>query len=186
MLRTQTLGFPDDVILQISWDPSAKMDHNEFEIEDSTCNPWSVTSPKNGGSPDSISWAVQVTAPLPLEAISDLFDKAVNKKASALLPSIAPERRMIHVTKDFFQTSPNGISSDTVTDEVLGIFSLVLSYAKGARKEEPDTSPKEIISIMPRTDFTNVFSLLKAEVSGDLYEIVKKLACYKVFEDTVE
>ncbi|KAL8918374.1 MAG: hypothetical protein Q9208_007393 [Pyrenodesmia sp. 3 TL-2023] len=169
-----------------SWDPSAKMDHNELDIEDSTCNPWSVVSPETGGSPDSIFWAAQVTAPLPLEAISDLFNQAVNEQASALLPKIRPEKNMVHVTKDFFQTSPNGISSDTVTDDVLGFFSLVISYAKGARKEESDTSPKEIISIMPRTDFTNIFSLLKADVSGDLYNIVTKLACYKNNEDNVE
>ncbi|KAL8895447.1 MAG: hypothetical protein Q9207_008169 [Kuettlingeria erythrocarpa] len=169
-----------------SWDPSAAMDDNGLDVEDSTCNPWSVVSPDRGGAANSLQWALQVTAPLPLEAISDLFDKAVKKQTSALLPDIAPERRMVHVSNDFFQSNPNGISSDAVTDDVLGFFSLVMSYAKGARQESSDTSPKEIMSIMPRTDFTNIFSMLEAEVTGDLYDLVKKLACYRNSGDTLE
>ena len=85
---------------------------------------------------------------------------------------------MVYVTKDFFQAKPNGISSDTVKDDVLGFFSLVVSYAKGAKDEEEDTSPKEIISLMPRTDWTNLFNQVKPAVPGTLYDIVNILACY--------
>lgn len=162
------------------------MQDPQVEIEDSTCNPWTITEPEEDGAAAGLKWAMQVTAPLPLEAISDLFSKAVTGGSSALLPSISPDRGVVSVTKEFFQANPNGISSDSVTDDVLGFFSLVLSYAKGAKEEDEDTSPKEIISIMPRTDWTNVFNQVKADVPGTLYDVVKIVACYKRSGDGVE
>ena len=174
------------MILQTAWNPFKGMQDPQVEIEDSTCNPWTITEPEEDGAAAGLKWAMQVTAPLPLEAISDLFSKAVTGGSSALLPSISPDRGVVSVTKEFFQANPNGISSDSVTDDVLGFFSLVLSYAKGAKEEDEDTSPKEIISIMPRTDWTNVFNQVKADVPGTLYDVVKIVACYKRSGDGVE
>ena len=154
------------------------MQDPHVDIQDSPCNPWTITQPEEGGGAGGIGWAPQVTAPLPLEAIQDLFSKAVGSQSSPLLSRINPGRGMVYVTKDFFQAKPNGISSDTVKDDVLGFFSLVVSYAKGAKDEEEDTSPKEIISLMPRTDWTNLFNQVKPAVPGTLYDIVKILACY--------
>ena len=185
------LSFIDPVllaedVLQTTWNPSADMQDPHLDVEDSTCNPWTVTSPRKSGGAANSLWAVQVTAPLPLEAIQDLFSKAVKDEPSALIPAIQPSRGMVYVTKDFFQANPNGITSDSVKDDVLGFFSLVISYAKGAREEATDESPKNIISIMPRTDWTNLFKQVKSAVPGSLYEIVKILACYRYFEDGVE
>ena len=137
--------------------------------------------PEHGGQPDQIVWAPQVTAPLPLEAISDLFSKAVPGTPSELLPT-NPSPRMVWVSKDFFQSNPNGISADSVKADVLGFFSLILSYAKNARNEGEDESPKELTSIMPRTEFTTVFAQVKPTVPlnpNTLYGLVKVLACYK-------
>lgn len=86
---------------------------------------------------------------------------------------------MVYVTKDFFQSKPNGISSDSVKADVLGFFSLVISYAKSARTEDEDKSHKELTSLMPRTDFTNLFKQVQPAVPGTLYDMVKILACYK-------
>ena len=151
-------------------------------IQGSTCNSWKIAAPEHGGQADRIGWAPQVTAPLPLEAISDLFSKAVAKTPSNLLPSISPDRNMVWVTKDFFQSNPNTISADSVKDDVLGFFSLILSYAKSATVEDEDASPKELTSIMPRTEFTTIFAQVKSTVPlnpNTLYELVKVLACYE-------
>jgi len=156
------------------------------DVEDSSYNPWTIISPKTGGAAGSLSWALQVTAALPLEAIHDLISKATGGAPSALLPGIRPGQNMVYVTKDFFQAHPNDISPDTVKDDVLGFFSLVTSYAKGAKKESVDESPKNIISIMPRTDWTNLFKRLNSPVPSPLYDIVKILACYKNVDGGVE
>ena len=162
------------------------MQDPKVDIEGSSCNPWTITEPEDDGAAGGLKWGMQVTAPLPLEAITDLFSKAVTGGSSALLPGIRTERGMVSVTKDFFQASPNGISSDSVTDDVLGFFSLVISYAKGAKEEDEDISPKEIISIMPRTDWTNLFNQVKSAIPDSLYDVVKIVACYKRSGDGVE
>lgn len=66
-------------------DPNVNMDQSK-------CNPWKINQPEKGGGAADISWAPQVTAPLPLEAISDLFSKMVTgsssvDQATPLLPS---------------------------------------------------------------------------------------------------
>lgn len=110
-------------------------------VQGSNCNLWKITKPAHGGQPDQIKWAPQVTAPLPLEAIGDLFAKVVADTRSELLPS-NPSPKMVWVNKDFFQSNPNTISADSVKGDVLGFFSLVLSYAKNAMDEGEDEGPK--------------------------------------------
>lgn len=171
---------------QTIWDPSAASNPNTIDIEDDTCKDWKILQPETGGSAGGISWGVQATAPLPLEALQDLLSKAAGSQASPLLPSINPSRNIILTTKDFFQSAPNGIDSGTVKNDVLGFFTLVLSYAKGAKTFDEDASPKDIISIMPRTDFSTIFKQVSAAVPGDLYELIKVLGCYKPKGNTVE
>lgn len=167
----------------MAWNPSTDKT-DDVTIKDSKCNPWKIAGPDPDVKPETIGWAMQVTAPMPLEAISDLFGKAVANpfQPSELLPTTFPDRNMVSVSKDFFQSTPNGISKDSVDPQVLGFFSLVLSYAKGARTESEDTSPKEIHSIMPRTEFITIFDQVKDKVSlkpNSLYQLVKILACHK-------
>ncbi|TVY15049.1 hypothetical protein LARI1_G006716 [Lachnellula arida] len=169
-----------------AWDSSTKKNRNSFNIDQSTCNRWTITTPDAGKDFEDIHWSPSVTAPLPLEAISDLFAKNTANQAHALLPEVKGRgmrchvsRWMISVTKDFFQSSPNGISSTAVNDDVLGFFSLVVSYAKAAKSFNVDESPKMPITIIPRTDFTTIFAQVKGVVPGDLYDLVKVLACYK-------
>lgn len=94
---------------------------------------------------------------------------------------------MIWVQSDFFQSSPGGIKANGVTDDALGFFSLVLSYAKAAENLQPDDSPKTLTTIMPRTNFVTMFKMVVNGLSGyekgTLYDIVKVLACYKYDED---
>ena len=90
------------------------------------------------------------------------------------------------VTKDFFQSKPNGIDPENVKDDVLGFFSLLLSYVKGASVLPQDQSPKNIISIMPRSDWSTLFKQVSSAVPGDLYDLVKVLGCYRDYGDGAE
>ncbi|KAL9630619.1 MAG: hypothetical protein Q9204_004625 [Flavoplaca sp. TL-2023a] len=162
-----------------NWNPFKDMKDPYVDVEDSTCNPWTIIKPSIDGAFPYLEWGMQATAPLPLEAIHHLFRKAIAKEASPLLPSISSGTGMKLVTKEFFQANPNGISPDSVGDDVLGFFSLVISYAKGASRVTKGYSPKNIISIMPRTDWTTLFEQVRPAVPGQLYELVKVLACYE-------
>lgn len=103
----------------MAWNPSADMDKKEWDIDGNKCNPWKVTRPSTGDTQASFLWGTQVTAPLPFEAIGDLFAAAISKPVtSPLLPSIKPEKNVISVIKDFFQSNPNRISSDSVKADV--------------------------------------------------------------------
>ena len=147
--------------------------HKDWQAElHSAINPASAT-------PETLRWNIQVTAPMPLEAIYDLFSKAAHERSSHLLPQNDPFRGMVYVTKQFWRTKPNGISPDKVTEDIMGFFCLVLSYAKLAQKLPPDESMKSRISIMPRTDFRTIYKHIKHKLQGRLYDIITILACYK-------
>ena len=138
---------------------------------------------------------MQVTAPLPFEAINDLFATALANGKSPLLPIFRPSTNIVSVTQDFFQASPNGISQDIVKADVFGFLSLIVSYAKQATEPPTDRnlykteSPKTTISIMPRTDFVTLYAQVQSALplgSGTLYDLVKVLACYKNDADELE
>ena len=176
------------------WNPSADMANNQWNIDGNACNPWKVSTPLNGGGQGDLIWAVQATAPLPFEAINDLAAAALtNPVNSPLLPAVRPGRNVVSVTSEFFQSTPNGISSDSVKADVLGFFSLVLSYAKVAYdiSSNPiymDESPKLKTSIMPRTEFVTLYAQVSSTLPGTstLYNLVKILACYKNIADENE
>ncbi len=100
----------------------------------------------------------QVTAPMPLEAISDLFSQAKSGEPSSLLPAKDRRGKMTFVRKGFFQTKPNNMSPADVTNDVLGFLSLIVSYAKVAAPQVEDESPKLLTPIMPRIDFTTIYN----------------------------
>ena len=134
-------------------------------------------------------WSTKVTVPLPFEAINDLFVAALSQfDDSFFRPSFRALENVVSVTEDFFQSSPNGIPSDTVEADVLGFFSLVISYAKGATKivNSPwyvPWSPRGPISVMlmPKTEFVTLYAQVKGALPGSdsLYNLVKVLACYE-------
>lgn len=84
------------------------------------------------------------------------------------------------VTEEHFQSQPNGIDGSKVSDNVLGFLTLVLSYAKAAKEGlRPDQSPKLFIPFMPRTEFNTIYQQVSSQLCGDLFELVRVLACYK-------
>ena len=160
------------------------MSDTKVSIPDNACSPWTIVEPESGGGTAAMRWVPQITAPMPLQAIYDLFGQRT--AASVLLPSRRnANQNMVTVTKEFFQSSPSGMSSDDVEDDLLGFFSLVMTYTKAADQVD-ESGIKALMSIMPRTDFTTMFKLVKSKVKGDLYDIVKILACYKGSGSSVE
>lgn len=87
---------------------------------------------------------------------------------------------MVWVNKDFFQSAPNNMCE--VDDDVLGFFSLLLSYVKPNELRDPGDSPKHMSTIMPRTDFVTIYNDVKAKIQGDLYELARVLLCYRNIE----
>ncbi|KAJ3580553.1 hypothetical protein NPX13_g18 [Xylaria arbuscula] len=140
-----------------------------------------------------MQWQRQITTPLPLEALHDIIGKArpdyMVRPISLLPDSKNRAKPLIYVSTEFFQSSPEGAPA-APTSDVLGFFSLVLSYVKAADFYQPGESPKFRLPIMPRNDFQSMFNLIKGGLgssldAGDstLYNIVKTLACYTWYVD---
>ncbi|KAJ4348830.1 uncharacterized protein N0V89_010208 [Didymosphaeria variabile] len=171
--------------MDIAWNPWMGMDSNSFEIEGNDCNNWKVVRPFQP-EVDEIRFNAQATAPLPLEAVQDLFRIYKTKIQSPLVPASGDALEAVYVTKDFFQASPGGVTSDSLKDDTLAFFSIVMSYAKTSTdfSSEPGRSIKSIIPIMPRNDFTTIYKRLKEDnaiptIDGSLWDLVSKLSCYK-------
>lgn len=68
------------------------MNDNSFSVDQSNCNPWKITGPESGGKASELTWGPQITAPMPLEAISEIFSmtnkqSSLPNPANPLLPS---------------------------------------------------------------------------------------------------
>ena len=133
---------------------------------------------------------------MPLEGIHALFYLAKSGQYSPLLPWNPPTgdpspriiKSMVYVTREFFVSSPNGISPNSVTDDILGFFSLILTYAKQAHKLEVNKSMKFGSTIMPRSNFRTIYQQIERKIPRhlNLYDLVKILACYENNAETVE
>lgn len=132
-----------------------------------------------------MDWQMQVTAAVPLEAIADIFRQAALGKASPLIPfQRVTKGKFQYVMREFFQSSPNGITTKDVQEDVLGFFSLVMSYAKLAEAQRrPELSIKSDVFIMPRSDFVTLYRQIKNNIKGSLYDIAKVLSCFKPYAD---
>lgn len=176
-------------------DPAVLNGQRVAILEGGPYNPWTISTP-NPRSTIQFIWYSHVTAPLPLQSIQDLIVKSVALEENWLLPHRATEdftasslgKNFIAVKPSFFQSPATGINPNYVSGDMLGFFSMVLSYAKHADEAYSDSSPKHILSIMPRTDFTTIFNTIRRYVPGTnypndwrpgaLYSLLKILACY--------
>lgn len=132
--------------------------------------------------PESLPWAPQVTAPMPLEALYSLMkENLLNLPVPNILDgtNYRTDATLVVVTQAYFQSNANGIDGSKVTDDVLAFCSLVLSYAKAARNTlSPDQSPKLFLVFMPRTEFNTIYGQVKSKLQGDLFDLFNSLACY--------
>ncbi|KAI0198381.1 hypothetical protein F4808DRAFT_436186 [Astrocystis sublimbata] len=173
----------------VDWNPSTNSPALTVEGLDG-CT-WTIKSETGSKlmAPDQLLWQRQITTPMPLEALHDIIDKfrwPVGTQFRSLRPSARWAEKMIFVSHEFFQTAPEGVPTNPDAD-VLGFFSMILSYIKAAGIEKPDPyrSPKFLLPIMPRNDFQTMFNLIKSGLgsmdSGPdaLYHIVRAISCYK-------
>ena len=138
---------------------------------------WKINLPANPDDVDQVAWQPQVTAPMPLEGIQELISTVVGGQppTSPLLNA----NGHVLVTKDFFKQIQ--VKPENLKDDVLGFFSLVISYIKADWDFGTSGSPKQLVNVMPRTDFTTIFtSQMKGKIPpSSLYDVCKELVCFK-------
>nr|POF22266.1 hypothetical protein CFP56_36351 [Quercus suber] len=169
--------------IKTSWFASGLECGTQVEVQGSACNPWTV---KSISSIASLYWSVQITAPMPLEAVYYLFKQQYLNDASVprnILNGNARSARTSLVTKGHFTTNSNGIVAADVTDDVLAFCTLVMSYAKAALTGGAADSPKTYTTFMPRTEFNTMFAQVQAKLPGDLFNLFNSLACFTATDD---
>ncbi|KAL8827257.1 MAG: hypothetical protein Q9191_003292 [Dirinaria sp. TL-2023a] len=164
------------------WDPSRQSANRKVTIKDSPFDDWIIMDPPRRKGVNKVEWTPQVTLPMPLEGIQWLIENP--KPCDLDLKMYRPANNQVKVLPEFFKTSPGGVTQNAVSNrrDVLGFFSLILTYAKAASTVNEVQSPKSYSSIMPRTDFTTIFQtqgISDVIPKAQLYEIVKALACFK-------
>lgn len=116
---------------------------------------WKIKCP-GSFNPGSIQLGTQVTAPLPLEAVQDLFLKARAGTKSSLIGTnvLAAKIKRMHVVQRSHLnqdgTFPTGITPSDAPDDVLGFLSLLVSYAKYADKISASDSPVRLTCLASR------------------------------------
>ncbi|KAI9147419.1 hypothetical protein HJFPF1_12439 [Paramyrothecium foliicola] len=151
------------------------------DSEDDGCNNWFVTQTSVGDG--NTEFSAQVTVPMPLNALSELFKLTKTRGTNKLL-AFSPRKKakMIWVTEKFFQENPEGV--DGRDSEVRGFFSLLLTYAKWADTANVEESAKMLSSFMPRTNFVTMYNIIKTKISNvDLYKLAQKLACWENYNE---
>ena len=151
------------------------------------CKTWEISKPSHEQDWKNLIWQWQITAPMPLAAIDELFRQMKGVSVNPLLPFAKRSKdKMVWVNKAFFESDPQGNKQEDVSEEVRGFFSMIMTYVKenGKQVGAHQQSPKGMSSIMPRTDFATMYQSVKDKIKGkDLYELVKILSCYTNEED---
>jgi hypothetical protein len=152
------------------------------------CNPWTVNGLKEDTNIGAIHWVPQVPAPIPLEAMYSLMEENV-----ILTDDPEAERNILNgqtsfttgqniqlVTQGYFQFASLKIDASTVTDDMLGFCTLILSFVKAANLvQAPDVSPKHWLAFMPQTEFTTIYEQVSSKFTIPLFDVFNTLACYK-------
>ncbi|KAK4690725.1 hypothetical protein P7C71_g6131, partial [Lecanoromycetidae sp. Uapishka_2] len=150
---------------------------NTVTVTDCNIDDWKIDRPENPGDVDQIAWEPQATAPMPLEGIQELISTVVGDQLP--ISPLLIENDMVLVTKDFFQKVD--VKPENLTDDVLGFFSLMMSYIKADWTFGDSGSIKKLVPIMPRTDFTSIYisQMKKTIPSSEFYDVCKELACFR-------
>jgi hypothetical protein len=170
----------------MNWTPWTETPANQITIENfPQCNPWTITGLTPNTDKGNIIWLPQVTAPMPLEGLYSLMleniqDPQTGRNILNGATSFITGQNIQLVTREYFQSASLKIDASTVTDDMLGFCTLVLSYAKAADLEQaPDVSPKHKIPFMPRTEFNTIYAQVSSKFTTSLFDVFDTLACYK-------
>lgn len=127
-------------------------------MEEKDWGTWKVSKPSTLVE-DAITFGIQVTAPMPLSALQDLFKMVSDRDKNN---PFYPKARPVFVVKKEDLKKLDVMDVEDIDDDVLGFFSLIMSYAKAAKQagiSMKDNGPKQLINFMPRTDFGTMFKL---------------------------
>ena len=172
--------------VQEEWKPNQK-DGTRLNIKGfESYGPWAVKQPDVWWGAKSLLFGKQITTSMPLAAVYKMMKDVKSGKGSKLYSSISNKKKAnIHIVeeRDFADAELHKIRSSDITDDMLGFFSLLVSYAKATKDMKASEGPKHSLSIMPRTDFVTMYKMfdakLKAQYEGgcsSLFDIVQKLA----------
>jgi hypothetical protein len=176
---------------QTDWQPWQKRtgkDRVKIEVEDTPCD-FYIDAPTPKDDAKNVFWQPQITAPLPLEALYVLMK---DRATYTLVPTNndyyniigdsprSPLGTQALVNKNYFKKKPNGIDPTSLTDDTLAFLSLILTYAKTIAKNplKQDESVKLRSVFMPRTDFHTLYTEVKSQLPGDLWNIINTISCY--------
>ena len=156
---------------------------------------WKLKSPNTVDGAKSTYWALQVTSPMSLEKFQTCFmdEDRRDRNCPIMALSFSKLNKLYHVRKQDFDLRNRWtkIKEQDVNDEFLGFFSLLISYARAVgRPYNYDLGPKQILPIMPRTDFVTMYKAfvqpkLEAQLKGGdcgLRDIVDSVAGEQVSE----
>jgi hypothetical protein len=174
----------------LGWTPWTENPPNQITILNyPQCNPWTITGLTPNTDIGNIDWVPQVTAPMPLEALYFLMQENINNPTTGRnilngQTSFTTGQNIQLVTQEYFQSTSLKIDASTVTDDMLGFCTLVLSYAKAANLvQAPDVSPKHWLTFMPRTEFNTIYAQVSSKFTIPLFDVFNTLACYKTDEN---
>ena len=174
------------ILKQNQWKPS-KSSKTEINIDGfDDLGQWYVASPAEWTGANTVFFGAQITTSMPLDAVYKLMKDAKAGKSSEVYASgLSKKNSNIHIVQkqDFADAKLTDIKENDITDDFLGFFTLLVSYAKSTKDMKPSEGPKHSLSVMPRTDFAAMYAMFKAKIEPqyqggcwDLYSIVKALA----------
>lgn len=182
-------------MLQENWEPWKQRkgkDRVKIDVEGIPCD-FYIDAPSLNTAAKDISFLPQITAPLPLEAMQHLVKERVshdivpkdNEYSNLIGDPIRHPGTQVLVSKRYFRDTPNGITSQSITDDALAFLGLVLTYAKSIAKNplKKDESVKLRSAFMPRSDFHTLYKQVESQLPGDLWNIIDTLSCYKKSKD---
>lgn len=163
------------------------------KIHNSSCESWKVerlrAKSPNREADKRVVWGAQVTAPMPLAMINEIFmwqtehvhgylptwSRRVLRSPSASQPDSPVLHEMFDLALST-DLAPAGQSED-----LLGLLALMLMVIRRSTVIRHGESPKHNWSIMPRTDFTSMFqSIWRGErFEGNLRTVLEKLLCFQ-------
>lgn len=133
---------------------------------------WTLTEPATYEEASTFP-GIQVTAPLPMEAIQELISITINEedlngnenvKRTFVPTARAKYSNMVLITKYDLGDVYEG--TEDITSDMLGFYSLLMSYVKiAATMTDADrpNGPKQKLNIMPRTDWKTMYNMYAKE-----------------------
>ncbi|KAF2654194.1 hypothetical protein K491DRAFT_717366 [Lophiostoma macrostomum CBS 122681] len=133
-------------------------------VDSSRYGEWTLTAPITF-SFSAFFPGIQVTKSIPMSGIYDIIKNSEGSHTNVLVPLL--RRRTQNLVLITSEDLREHYTDDTnMTDSLLGFFSLLMSWVNTGTKLRNDGGPKQLIHIMPRTDFAKLYDLYGKDDEG--------------------